>query len=213
MTIALIDDHELILESLSLLLNKMEEVSSVTCFENPEKALEACKVENFDLIITDYNMPEMTGSTFTLKLRKEKPKSKVLMLTVAEDYETIKEGFQAGILGYVMKKASKSELREAIVTVSEGKRFVSESVLTELLNPSVAKENFLEVHNETKALTSREIDVVELIGREMSTKEIADELFVSIATVEKHRHNVLKKLGVKNSIGILKYAMQHKLIG
>ena len=210
--IALLDDHQMILESLELLLSSFDEVSEVMCFDIPEKALDACLLHDFDVIITDYDMPSMNGSAFTLKLRKAKPKSKVLMLTVSESFDVIKEGFQAGILGFVMKKASKAELKNAVLSVASGKRYVSDNVMNELLSPRNDVKNFLKGPEESQALTSREIEVVELIGKEMSTKEIANELFVSIATIEKHRHNILRKLGVKNSIGILKYAMQHNLI-
>lgn len=210
MKIALIDDHEIILESLSLLLDAMDEVSEVKTFDNPEVALRHCLAYDFDLIITDNKMPEMTGCALTLKLRKEKPESKILMLTIDEDFDTIREAFHAGILGYIMKKANKKELKEAVLSVAAGKRFVSDAVLSELLKPQQNQAKSEEDHIES--LSGREIEIVTLIGQELSTKEIAEKLFVSVATVEKHRHNILKKLGVKNSIGIVKFAMHNGLL-
>ena len=210
MKIILVDDHEIILESLSLLLNSLAEVETVITFDNPEKALDYCLNEPFDLLVTDNNMPEMTGCSLALKLRKDKQDSKILMLTVDESYETIRESFQAGILGYVMKKSNKSELKDAIISVAGGKRFISDAVLSELLKPQMtSKENYWD---DIHSLTSREIEIVSLIGQELSTKDIADRLFVSIATIEKHRHNILRKLGVKNSIGIAKYTITNGLI-
>ena len=212
MKIALVDDHEIILESLSLLLHSLPEVDEVITFDNPQKALEYCLVEDVDMVITDNNMPEMNGCTFTLRLRKAKPDSRILMLTVDENFETIREAFHAGILGYVMKKANKKELKEAVLTVSSGKRFVSEAVFSELLRSQKSESGSLDSEDEIMSLSGREIEIVTLIGAEKSTKEIADELFVSVATIEKHRHNILKKLGVKNSIGIVKYALAHGLL-
>ncbi len=210
MKIALIDDHEIILESLSLLLHAIPEVTEVRRYDDPETALITCLQEDFDLIITDHNMPGMSGSSFTLKLRKEKPESRILMLTVDESYDTIREAFSAGILGYVMKKANKKELTDAVRSVASGKRFISDAVFSELLRPVELKNE--EPYEEMQSLSGREIEIVLLIGQELSTKEIADKLFVSVATVEKHRHNILKKLGVKNSIGIVKYALKHNLL-
>ncbi|UBM58803.1 response regulator transcription factor [Marinilongibacter aquaticus] len=210
MKIVLIDDHEIILESLSLLLGSLPEVDRVVTFEHPVVALEHCLAEKYDLIITDNNMPEMTGCAFTLKLRKEKPESKILMLTIDEHFGTIREAFSAGILGYVMKKANKRELREAVLTVASGKRFVSDAVFSELIRPD--GPSHWDQSDDLQSLSSREIEIVALIGQELSSKEIAERLFVSVATVEKHRHNILKKLGVKNSIGIVKYALGNGLL-
>lgn len=210
MKIVLIDDHEIILESLSMLLNAIPEVATVKTFEDPKLALEYCTLEDFDMIITDHNMPHMSGCAFTLNLRKVKPEAKILMLTIDEDFNTIREAFQAGILGYVMKKANKKELKDAVLTVASGKRFISDAVFSELLRPKTA--TLVEGAEELQSLSSREIEIVALIGQELSTNEIAEKLFVSPATIEKHRHNILRKLGVKNSIGIVKYALNNGLL-
>lgn len=210
MKIVLIDDHDIILESLGLLLNSLEEVSKVMVFNDPNKALEYCISEDFDVLITDFNMPEMSGIALTLKLRTLKPNVRILMLTVDESYSTIKEAFNAGIKGYIMKKSGKKELREAIITINEGKRYVSDAVFSELIRQNLKEEN---EENDLQSLSEREIEIVTLIAQELSTKEIAEKLFVSVATVEKHRHNVLRKLSVKNSIGIVKFAINNGLLG
>ncbi|MGR3810355.1 response regulator [Jiulongibacter sp. NS-SX5] len=210
MKIALVDDHEIILESLSMLLESLREVDEVQTFQNPETALKHCLAYDYDLVITDFNMPEMTGCGLALQLRKEKPNVKILMLTVNENFEAIRDAFQAGVLGYIMKKAKKAELKEAVLTVASGKRYVSDSVFSELLK-TPQTEDAIDTDDQ-QSLSSREIEIVRLIAQEMSTKEIAEQLFVSKATIEKHRYNILRKLDVKNSIGIIKYAIRHQLL-
>lgn len=212
MKIVLVDDHPIILESLSLLLKSMNGIDDLILFDDPENALDYILTEDLDILITDYEMPQMNGCTLTLKARKSKPDLNVLMLTVSESIDTIRSAFHAGILGYVMKKAGKKELQEAIETVSQGKRYYSKALLFELLNSSDEINSLISEQESLPCLTSREIEIIELIGLELSSQEMADKLFLSPATVEKHRHNIIKKLGVKNSIGVVKYAYQNNLI-
>ncbi|NOT37384.1 MAG: response regulator transcription factor [Saprospiraceae bacterium] len=207
--IILVDDHEVVVESLSLLINDMEGlevISGVTDSREAEGFIEKLMP---DLLITDYSMPYLNGIQLCLKLRSRWPDIKILMLTVSEDANQIKEAFRVGVSGYVMKKANKLELEKAIHTVLAGQRYYSDMVLDELMKASdVMQEEKLE----QVSLTPREIEIIKLIAKEMSTSEIAKDLFISIGTVETHRHNILKKLGLKNSIGLIKYAIQNKLI-
>lgn len=212
MKIVLVDDHPIILESLGLLLKSLQSVSEIITFDDPHKALDYMEVSSLDLLITDYNMPEMDGCSLAVNIRKFKPNLPIIMLTIADDFDTIKDAFNAGIKGFVMKKANRSELNTAIETVGKGKRYYSEGVMNELLNPANGMSDSIATEDDLPGLTAREIEIVELIGKELSSIEIAERLFLSPATVEKHRHNIIKKLGVKNVIGIVKYAYQHKLI-
>ncbi|WP_341225859.1 response regulator transcription factor [uncultured Arcticibacterium sp.] len=212
MKIVLVDDHNIILDSLGMLLKSLSIVSEIKTFNEPQKALQYIQVEELDLLITDYNMPEMNGCSLAVNVRKMKPNLPILMLTISDDFQTIKDAFNAGIKGFVMKKANRSELQSAIEAVGAGKRYYSEGVMKELLNPDNGMADVLMMEEEMPSLTAREIEIIELIGKEMSSIEIAEKLFLSPATVEKHRHNIIKKLGVKNVIGIVKYAYQHNLI-
>lgn len=212
MRIVLVDDHPIILESLSMLLKSLSSVGDITTFNDPLKALQYVQVEELDLLITDFNMPEMDGCSLAVNVRKTKPNLPILMLTISDDFETIKNAFNAGIKGFVMKKANRNELQNAIEAVGAGKRYYSEGVMKELLNPDNGLADVVMLDDEMPSLTAREIEIIEHIGKEMSSVEIAEKLFLSPATVEKHRHNIIKKLGVKNVIGIVKYAYQHNLI-
>jgi DNA-binding NarL/FixJ family response regulator len=159
------------------------------------------------------NMPYLTGIDLTLKLRNNYPNLKILMLTVNDDAENIRHAFQAGISGYVTKKANRAELERALTTIVKGEKYFSEAVLKELLAP-IAINNTIsdEIPVEPKVLTLRELEIVKLIAQELSSSQIADRLFISVGTVENHRHNILQKLAVKNTVGIIKYAIKFRLI-
>jgi DNA-binding NarL/FixJ family response regulator len=167
--------------------------------------------EEIDLVICDFNMPEISGVDLALFLKGAKPKLKILMLTMIEDATQIKEAIRAGINGYVLKKSGKTELERAVRTIISGKKYFSDEVLDEL-----AHENQKDLNEADPAsieyLTPREIEILILIAQEWNTKEIADKLFVSVATVETHRGNLMRKLKVKSAIGMTKYALKHGLI-
>jgi DNA-binding NarL/FixJ family response regulator len=164
-------------------------------------------------LITDYQMPQMSGIELTLQLRQKYPSVKVLMLSVSEEAEMIREAFQAGVWGYMMKRAGKAELQKAILTIANGQRYFSESVVFELmrlgLTDNIPKE---EIFTEFNQITEREIDIIRLIANELSSVEIAEKLFIAPKTVETHRHNILRKLGVKNTVGIIKYAIKNGIV-
>ena len=203
------DDHQIILDSLSLLMSGISGVSIVGTLNDSRKVIDFLGKNEVDVLITDYNMPHLNGVQLTLAVREFYPKLKILMLTISEDAENIREAFQAGITGYVMKKAGRAELEKALMTVASGTKYFSDDVMKQLLNPSAA---IAELPPEPIAVTIRELEIIKLIAQELSTPEIAEKLYISTGTVETHRHNILRKLDLKNSIGITKYAIRHKLI-
>ena len=211
MRILLADDHEMVLDSLPLLLATIEGVEVVGVINDSRKVLPFLEKNEVDVLISDLNMPYLNGVELTKQVRQYFPNIKVLMLTVSENSEIIREAFKAGISGYLMKKTGRTELEKALKIIENGEKYFSESVMFELMNPDLS--NFKEeVLVETISLTDREIEIIKLISQELSTTEIADKLFISQGTVETHRHNILRKLGVKNSIGVIKYALKNKLI-
>lgn len=207
------DDHQILLDSLSMLISTIPGVEIAGTVNDSRKVLNILENDEIDILITDFNMPYLTGIDLTLQVREKFPKLKILMLTVSEDADTIRQAFQAGISGYVMKKANRAELERAITTVASGEKYFSEAVMKELLSPaSMSGPATDEIPSSPIAVTSRELEIIKLIAQELSTTEIADRLFISVGTVETHRHNILRKLNVKNAIGIIKYAMRHKLV-
>jgi DNA-binding NarL/FixJ family response regulator len=215
MKILIADDHKFILESMEILLSTIPDCEVLGTFDNGLQLYKALEYhDKIDLVLTDNHMPEMTGVELTYKIRLNYPNIKILLLTVSEDADTIQEAFQAGVSGYVMKKAGKAELEQALKTVMSGKKYYSESVVFELLNRD---KNMADLSQDTipeklNNLSDREIEIITLIAKELSTNQIAEKLFLSPATVETHRHNILKKLGIKNSIGLVKFAIKNKFI-
>jgi DNA-binding NarL/FixJ family response regulator len=215
MKVILADDHQFILESLEILLSTMPDYEVVASCNNGKEVLVALEThQDIDIVMSDYNMPEMNGIELTFQVRKRFPKIKILLLTVSEDSKTIQDAFKAGVSGYVMKKAGKDEFQKALDTISSGQKYYSESVVFELLNrdkhiSELVYDNFDE---KLSNLSEREIEIIVLIAKELSSNEIAEKLFLSPATIETHRHNILKKLGIKNSIGLVKFALRNGLI-
>ncbi|WP_421830181.1 response regulator [Larkinella sp.] len=209
----LTDDHEIILDSLSLLLSRIEGVEVVGTLNDSREVVGFLGDHEVDMVLSDMNMPHLDGINLTLKIRQQFPRIKVLMLTVSEDADSIREAFRAGISGYVMKKAGKAELEKAVKTVARGEKYFSESVMTQLVALPVSPVRALdEAPAPLSPLTDRELEIIRLVAQELSTNAIAEKLFISPGTVETHRHNILRKLAVKNSIGIIKYAVRHGLL-
>jgi len=211
--ILIVDDHQILLDSLSLLISSIPKMEVIGTLYDSRKVQDFLENNDIDILVSDMNMPYLTGIDLTLKLRNQFPQLKILMLTVNDEAENIRHAFQAGISGYVTKKANRAELERALTTISGGEKYFSEAVLKELLMPvSVNNNSVDELPNEPKSLTLRELEIVKLIAQELSSSQIADRLFISVGTVENHRHNILQKLGVKNTIGIIKYAIKYRLI-
>ena len=207
--ILLVDDHQILLDSLSLLISTIPDMEIIGQLSDSRLVQGFLATNEVDLVMTDMTMPYLTGIEVVFMIREKFSHVKILMLTVSEDAEVIREAFRAGVSGYVMKKAGRAELSKALTTVAKGEKYFGEAVMKELLS---MPQTSTEVYVEPAQLTSREIDIIKLISAELSTQAIADKLFISAGTVETHRHNILRKLNVKNSIGIIKYAMKHRLI-
>lgn len=207
------DDHQIVLDSLSLLISTIPAMEVVGTLNDSRKVLGFLDTHEIDILVTDLSMPYLSGVALTLQVRQKFPNLKILMLTVSEDAGNIRQAFQAGVSGYVMKKANRAELERALTTVARGEKYFSEAVMRELLSPaSLAATSNEEIPSEPIAVTARELEIIRLIAQELSTSEIAERLFISVGTVETHRHNILRKLGVKNAIGIIKYAVKNKLV-
>jgi DNA-binding NarL/FixJ family response regulator len=215
MRILIADDHQFILESIEILISTMPQYEVVGTYNNAKELLNSLAIyDDINLVLTDYSMPEMNGIELTYQIRQNFPNVKVILLTVSEDAKTIQEAFRAGVSGYVMKKAGKAEFEVALNTVASGKKYYSESVVFELLNRNTQVVDLVNetIDDKVKDLSEREIEIITLIAKEYSTNQIAEQIFLSPATVETHRHNILKKLGLKNSIGLVKFAIKNGLI-
>jgi DNA-binding NarL/FixJ family response regulator len=206
--ILVVEDHQILLESISLLISTIDDVELVGKASNGQKAMQIIEKEDVDIVISDVNMPVMNGVELVWKVKQNYPKIKILMLTVSEDAQTIKDALQAGADGYIFKSAEKEELEEAILSLMNGKKYFNDKTIMSLAKAD--NEVFIPQKEAFKSmLTERELQILKLISQELSGIQIAEKLFISPTTVESHRKNLFSKIGVNTSVGLVKYALKH----
>lgn len=205
MRILLVDDHAILLDGIKNLLEKEEGLVVAAMAESAEKALEFLKTNEVDLIVTDFNMPGMDGLSLVHTVKRIQPNIKTIILSMHDETHLVKEILRAGVNGYVLKKDTHKELLNAIEEVRNGRVYLSRDInkilITNLQNPE-----------EGRLLTDREREILKLIAKEYSNKEIAEELFISERTVETHRKNIFKKTGTSSLVGLIKFAYANNLI-
>lgn len=209
MRILIVDDHRIFAQSLAVLLSQMEFLEVIEVVESGQAALDRLSNTPIDLVLSDLQMPQMTGIELTLNIRQRFPQVKVMMLSMVEDVALIREALRAGVMGFGSKNIDKAELEKALKMVADGEVYISTNILHELSR--VPAVHHTEVISDLTTLSEREIEVLKLIAQELNTNQIAERLFVSVNTVETHRKNLFRKLGVKNALGLIKFAIRHGL--
>lgn len=204
----IVDDHQMMLDGLKALLSGEASIQIIGESNNGKIAFEKILIAQPDVLITDISMPEMNGLELTRAVKEKFPKIKVLALSMFGERNTISEMLEAGINGYILKNTGKQELLNAVTKVAEGGMFFSDEVSEELMKPAQIENK----HDETVSLTPREIEIVRLIENEYSNAQIAETLFISERTVETHRKNIFRKTNTKSVVGLIKYAMEKKLL-
>ena len=206
--VIVVEDHQILLESISLLISTMPNIELVGKASNGLKAMQILETEEVDIVVSDVQMPVMNGVELTWKVKQQFPHIKVLMLTVSEDAQTIKNALQAGADGFIFKSAEREELEEAIACLINNKKYYSDKAILSLAEAQ--NEVFISDKEALKTmLTERELQILKLISQEMSGIQIAEKLFISPTTVESHRKNLFSKIGVNTSVGLVKYALKH----
>ncbi len=206
--IAIVDDHQIVIDGIKSLLEDQPGFRIVACTTSPQHMLELLNSQPVDILLTDIMMPEMNGQELAKKVRKQFPGIKILALSMSGQGDIVSEMINdADIAGYVLKNIGKEELTTAIEKIAAGGIYFSDQVLDELERFSNSRREKEEAH-----LTQREVEIIGLIEKEMSNKEIADTLFISERTVETHRKNIFRKTKTNSVIGLVKYAYEHKLI-
>ena len=203
--ILLVDDHKILLDGTSQLLSDHElfEVSGVA--SNGKEAINQLTRTDFDILITDYEMPDMNGQELAKAARSVLPEIKIIVLSMHDDPSVIRELLKTGIDGFVLKNDPHSSLLLALVKVTDGKKYFSDEIAEILVNQVNAMD-------EKNDLSTRETEILKLIARDFSTKQIAEILFISEKTVETHRKNILRKTGASTVVGLVNYAHEKKLI-
>ncbi len=211
--ILLADDHTILRDGLKTLLTTESNYEIIGEADNGATALKLVEELNPDVLILDINMPQLNGLEVLRSIRQKKLAVRVLVLSMYEAERYILDSFSAGADGYLNKMANMSDFFDAINTIAEGKQYVNEIASKALLS-DLRKESTDNIKNEKGErvfLTFREIEIIKLIAKGMTSQEIADKLFISYFTVSKHRKNILHKLKMKNTAELVNYAITNNL--
>ncbi len=201
----LVDDHVILLNGLVSILEENDDFEVVGTASNVADTLQFLRTKQPDVLITDYNLPDDDGLTLVRKARRLYPDLKILVLSMHDESHLVKEILKEGINGYVLKKDSESELIQALYDVKNGKTFLSNDINKMLIQS-------LHGNDEQKLLTEREREILKLIAKEYTNKDIAEELFISERTVETHRKNIFRKTKTNSLVGLIKFAYANNLI-
>ena len=202
----LADDQNMFLEGLHSLLKGVDNFQIVGAVSDGSEVIDSIKKEEVDLILMDINMPQMSGIDALEILKEKAPDVKIIMLSMHNDRGTIENAIRLGADGYLLKNSSRTELENAINIVYSGGSYFMDEVKDIMINSFRSEKIASEIR-----LTPREREVLSLICKELTTSEIAEKLFVSVNTIETHRKNLLSKTGSKNSIGLVKFAIENQI--
>ena len=207
--IAITDDHMMVLKGIESMLENTKEIEVVGLFSNAEETLNGISKNQPDVLLLDINLPDINGIDLSKQLLKKYPDLKIIALTSHDDISFVKRMLKNGVHGYLLKNTDKLELVEALKTVLSGDLYLQKDIRNKMLlqNSKKKSDNGLKPN-----LTRREQEVLVAISEELTTQEISEKLFISPKTVETHRMNIMSKLGAKNSVGIIKTAIEKELL-
>ena len=208
----LVDDHKMIRDALEAYISEDDRFEVVNHANHGEEALQRIKENpDFDILLTDIVMPQVDGIQLVKRLKEMTYQFKIIALTMLSETQHIKKMLNYGVNGYVLKTANQSEIIQAILDVHEGKSYYSPQVTNTIMDYLRGEKTSSQKVVVDVPLTRREKEVLHLIVKEYSNQEIADELFISIRTVEAHKRNLLEKTGHKNMAGLTICAVEKRL--
>jgi two-component system response regulator NreC len=210
--ILIADDHVIVREGVRLLLQSEPDMEVVAEASNGREALAKARDLLPDIVLMDIAMPEMNGLEATAAIRKELPQVQVLGLTMHEDYEYFLELLHHGASGCVLKGASSAELLAAIHAVQEGGVYIHPSMAKSLVTDYMGRMEPGEDRARYDGLSDRERQVLKLVAEGKTSREIADELVLSVNTVQTHRAHIMEKLNLHNRSDIVRYALRKGLV-
>jgi DNA-binding NarL/FixJ family response regulator len=208
--ILIADDFAIVREGLKKVLNAKPDLEVVAEAEDGREAVEKALKEDVHLAILDVSMPRMTGIQAAAELQKRKPELKTLMLSMHDSEQVLFEALKAGASGYVLKSGADTDIVDAVRAAMRGDSYLYPSAVTTLVRDYVERGGRGE--EQFDVLTPRELEVLKLIAEAYTNKQIADALFISIKTVERHRQNILDKLGMRDRVELTRYAIRRGLI-
>lgn len=200
----IVDDHPMVLEGLRAMLNQIPYVDLVATASNAHEAIELINVHQPDMVLTDINMPEISGLELTKKIKTDFPNIKIIGMSTFNERSYITQMIQNGADGYLVKNANKEEIEKCLLAVEDDKMYLSVDVN---LNTTERKEL-----SEIPVLSSREKEVLELIAEGFTNQQIAEKIFISPHTVDSHRKSLMTKLSASNTAVLIKQAAKFNFI-
>ena len=209
--ILLADDHAVVRRGLRLVLDAEPDLEVVAEAGDGGDAVQRALTEDVDLAVLDVTMPRLTGLQAATELSKRKPELKVLMLSMHDNEQYLFQALKAGAAGYVLKTAADRDLVEACRSAMRGEPFIYPQGVAALIREYVDAAHAGSIEDEDP-LTPRELEIVKLIAESYTTRQIAETLVISEKTVERHRSNVLEKLGFRDRVALTRYAIRRGLV-
>jgi DNA-binding NarL/FixJ family response regulator len=197
------------LDGLELILSSNTSLEIVDTACDGFQALSAIEKQMPDVVLTDLNMPEMDGLELVRRIKAKYPEIKILVLSMLKDKETVGSIMEVEAEGFILKNANKADLMKAIQAVYAGDTYYSNEIMNIMLTKYQKRAQHETARNN---LTTRELEILQLIAQELTSDKIADKLFISPRTVETHRKNILAKTQSATLIGLLKYAVRNELV-
>lgn len=209
--ILLADDHQILLDGLTAMLNTEPDFEIVATAKNGQQVIQILREKAVDVLVLDLSMPEMDGMETTKIVKKLFPDLKIIILTTNDEGSIITELLRQGAIGYMLKNSSQAHLIKGIRRAYEGKTVLNSEVTAKMVE-SFRQPKTPTLQKDTPRITRREKEVLQLISEEYTAQEIANKLSVSLNTIITHRRNLFVKLDVKNSVGLVKKAMQRGIL-
>lgn len=206
------DDHQLIIDGIKLMLIDQEDIKCIAEAKNGKEVLEILKNETVEVILMDIDMPELNGLDTCKLVKKMYPEVKILALSMHKEASMIKLMLENGASGYLLKNAGQDEVLGAIRRVHNNQEYYSPDVLQTIMRSLTKSAEAQSSKPVLPSLTRREKQVLKLIVEEYTTGEIAEKLFIGFGTVETHRRNLLMKLDARNTAGLVRMALEYKLL-
>ncbi len=208
--ILLADDHGLVRRGLRLILEAQPDLQVVAEADDGAEAVKLALSTDIDLAILDISMPRMTGLQATRELQRRRPEVRVLILSMHENEQYLYEALRAGASGYVVKRVADRDLVEACRATMRGEPFLYPGAVTTLINDYLRRAHDGEQPRDP--LTPRETEVIKLVAESYTNRQIAQELVISEKTVDRHRANILEKLGMRDRVELTRYAIRNGLV-
>jgi DNA-binding NarL/FixJ family response regulator len=215
--VLLTDDHHLFREGLARILKDAPNIELVGCATSGEEAIELMKIQNPDVVMMDINMPGMGGLEAARRIHISHPDTRILMLTISEQEDDLFTAVRIGARGYILKNSTSKELLDGIRQVYEGEAPITPTMAAKLMNEfATLSTTTLQTSQDDQVsdtLTQREDEVLRLVARGLSNKEIGSELSISPLTVKAHLSSILEKLHLRGRVEAAAWAIRHGLLG